>query len=290
MIIKNFRKIIFFVSFAFIVSFSLLCFVIFEYIISSKNSEVVFLDVGQGDSILIKTRNGQNILIDAGSDSRVLDRIGRHLPFFDKKIDILIATHPDSDHIGGISSVLDRFSVGLVIDTGVLHSSGARDSMIEKISLENISINYISSRVIYEFGDGMFLDLLYPLRSFEGIDIEDNNLASIVAKFTDNEIDFMLTGDAPVEVEEELVKIYGAYLSSEVLKAGHHGSKTSSAREFLFDVNPEVVVVSVGKDNKYGHPDKLVMESFISMGAIVFRTDKVGDISFLSDGRVFRMR
>lgn len=255
-----------------------------------SETEVVFLDIGQGDSVLIKTRYGQNILVDGGRDNRVLDRLGRNLSFFDRTFDLVIATHPDADHIAGLVSVLERYEVKLLLDPGVPHSSSVFSALQEVIARKQVPVRYVESRQTYELGEGVTLDVLYPNTSVVGKDIADNNTASIVVKFTDRDIDYILTGDAPQGVEEELVAQYGGYLDAEVLKAGHHGSNTSSSDLFLDTVTPEVAVIQVGAGNAYGHPNFRVLRRLESRNIPTLRNDELGDIRLLSNGEFVEWR
>lgn len=256
----------------------------------AQRTEVIFLDVGQGDSVLIKTRYGQNILIDAGRDMRVLDRLGRNLSFFDRTLDMVIATHPDSDHIAGLVGVVERYHVKLMLDSGVVHDSAVFKALAEAVAQKQIPVRLVESRQTYELGEGMVLDVLYPNSSFAGQDIDDNNAASIIIKFSDKNIDYILTGDAPSEAEEELVALYGSHVGAEVLKAGHHGSNTSSSDLFLDSVAPEVVVIQVGADNRYNHPSHQVLKRFEKRALPVLRNDELGDIRFVSDGEFVEWR
>ena len=290
MILKHLKQIIFLVAGATSVSV-ILCVILFVGIRARSNqTEVIFLDIGQGDSTLIKTKYGQNILIDGGKDNKVLDRLGRNLSFFDRKLDMVIATHPDADHIGGLISVLERYNVDLLLDPGVVHDSSMYEAMWDIVKEKQIPVQYVSERLIYEFGDNILMDVIYPNHDLVGKDIDDNNLASIVAKFSDGKIDYMLTGDAHIETEDELVEIFGSYLESEVLKAGHHGSKSSSGELFLNAVRPEVAVISCGRNNKFGHPTFRVLKNFRDRGVRVLRTDEIGDVRLVSDGEYVELR
>tara|TARA_B100001971_G_scaffold212022_1_gene241045 strand:+ start:23 stop:898 length:876 start_codon:yes stop_codon:yes gene_type:complete len=284
MILKHLKQITVFTAGALSVSFVLTVILFFGIHARASQTEVIFLDVGQGDSVLIKTKYGQNILIDGGRDNRVLDRLGRNLSFFDRKFDMVIATHPDSDHIAGLIPVLERYQVDLILDPGVIHDSSVFSAMREVILEKDIPIKYIESRQSYEFGEGIVLDVLFPNKSFVGKDIDDNNLASIIIKFSDGEIDYIFTGDAPIEIEDQLVALHGAYLDSEVLKIGHHGSYTSSSNLFLEAITPEVAVIQVGKDNRYNHPNFRVMRRLQDRNIPILRNDELGDIKLVSDG------
>ncbi len=284
MTLQKIKAIIVFASIGVFVSLSLSFVLAFNLFYKNGKMEVVFLDVGQGDSILIKMPQGQRVLIDGGADNKVLDRIGRNTSFFDRGFDLVIATHPDADHIAGIVPVLKRYPVGIFMDSGVLHTSAIFKALWQTIEENSILVQYIDSPVRYEFGSDVSMDVLYPNKSFVGLDIEDNNLASIVIILRHGSIDFFLGGDAPTSIEDSLVEIYGDLLDVEVLKLGHHGSKTSTSDIFLDATNPEVAVISVGKNNKYGHPDARVLSRLLKRDILILRTDQLGDIRFVSDG------
>lgn len=249
-----------------------------------SGSEVIFLDVGQGDGTLIKTAREQYILIDAGPTGAILDRLGRNLPFYVRRLDLVIATHPDADHIGGLPQVLRKYEVGRLLEPGVDHTSSVYKSWQEAMQERKIEPEIAQGRRIYDLGGDVALDIIYPDYNLTDKIISDNNEASIVAKFSHGQIDFLLTGDAPVSVEKRLAALYGDYLDSEVLKVGHHGSQTSSGEEFLYIVKPEVGVIQSGAGNRYGHPSSAVLRRLQKQGIFILRNDQQGDIKMKSDG------
>jgi beta-lactamase superfamily II metal-dependent hydrolase len=203
---------------------------------------------------------------------------------------MVIATHPDSDHIAGLIPVLERYDVDLLLDPGIIHDSSVHEAFNEVIEQKQIPVTYIESRHTYDLGEDVILDVLFPNKSFVGKDIDNNNAASIIIKFTDGEIDYVFTGDAPADVENQLVALHGVYLDSEVLKIGHHGSDTSSSDIFLDMITPEVAVIQVGKDNRYNHPNFRVLRSLQDRNIPVLRNDELGDIKLLSDGEFVEWR
>jgi competence protein ComEC len=243
-----------------------------------ENLSVSFLNVGQGDAILIKTPNDVQILIDGGSGAQILRALQKEMPFFDRSIDVIVATHPDRDHIGGLPDVFKRFYVATYIESGVYEDSDLYGSLrfyVEEENAKYISINAPTSFVL----DGVQFDILFPDRSVHGL---EKNSASIVMRVTYGNHSFLLMGDAPKSIERYLVWRHGEELESDVLKVGHHGSKTSSAEEFIATVNPSFAVISAGKDNRYGHPHKEVLSTFKKYevrivstmdGSVVFETD-----------------
>lgn len=251
----------------------------------AHNLKVTFLDVGQGDATLIESPSGTQVLIDGGPGSGVLRALSRELGFFDRDIDMIVATHPDQDHIGGLIDVLLRYDVDTVLLTENESDTPVFDSFEERVKEEGATIRYARRGQVYDLGSGAVgsttLTILFPDRDPSGL---ESNASSIVARLVYGETEFMFTGDSPQAIEEYLVEIDGNRLGSDVLKAGHHGSRTSSAHTFLEMTHPAYAIISAGKDNKYGHPHKEVIEAFNTFGIITKNTALVGSISFESDG------
>ena len=242
---------------------------------------VAFLDVGQGDAIFIEAPNGNQILIDAGSGRQVLRALGQIMPFYDRSIDLLIATHPDADHIGGFPEILKRYEVGMVMEPGV-GSDTATYQAFRQAAIQAVGTTTLARRGMKVALDSdLVLEILFPDQ--DPTDWETNT-ASIVARLTYGEGEFLLTGDSPVKIEKYLLSLDGRRLQSDVLKAGHHGSKTSSAPEFLAAVAPKYTIISAGKNNRYGHPHVSVLESLQKIATRILRTDELGTIIFQTDG------
>ncbi|TSC61296.1 MAG: hypothetical protein G01um1014107_51 [Parcubacteria group bacterium Gr01-1014_107] len=250
---------------------------------SSSNSKllVYFLNVDQGDAILIKAPSGNKMLIDGGPGSIVLEELSKALAFYDRKIEVILATHPDADHIGGLPGVLERYEVDFIIEPGVSADTRIFESF-EK-SLGNSKAQKLLARrgMKVDLGGGAVLVVLFPDRELSKVDPND---ASIVAKLFFGETDFMFTGDAPLKIEQYLVSLDGENLKSDVLKTGHHGSQTSTSEIFVNQVAPEYVVLSAGKDNKYGHPHSEVLEILRKSQARILGTYELGTILIKSDG------
>jgi competence protein ComEC len=244
---------------------------------------VTFLDVGQGDSILIQVPNGRQLLIDSGPDQSVVEQIGKSLSFFDQTIDIILATHSDADHIGGFPYVLDRYQVPLVIESEIASPTVTDRVFGEKVSQEHSArlIARSGERIILDQKRNIVVDILFPDQNPNGW---ETNEASIVVKVSYGDTSFLLTGDSPSEVEEHLVKLYSDQLHANVLKLGHHGSKTSSSDDFLHVVNPDIAIVSAGLGNKYGHPNPETIERVESGRAQILETAALGNIDCVSDG------
>lgn len=244
--------------------------------------KVSFLDVGQGDSILIESTNRNQILIDGGGDKRVLGKLSNTLPFFDKHIDVVIETHPDKDHIGGLPEVIERYQVGAFFEPGVESDNGVDDELKRRVTEKSIPSFLARKGMMVDMGDGSYLEILFPDRDVSGMETND---ASMVAKYVYGDTCFLLTGDSPSKIEEYLIGQYKESLECEVLKAGHHGSRTSTSKEYLHFVKPEYAIVSAGKDNSYGHPHQEVVENLEAVSAKILKTFDEGTTQMVSNGK-----
>ena len=242
---------------------------------------VVFLDVGQGDAIYIETPDGVQLLIDGGPDGSVVRALPKFMSLFDRKIDVVLATHSDKDHIGGLTDVLERYVVENIVRTKNTNDTSVAGVFATLESEENAAIQYAAAGQEFLLGASTTLSILFPASNPEGW---ESNSASIVAQLNYGEISFMLTGDAPVGIEEYLAESYGPLLESEVLKLGHHGSRTSTADSFLAAVDPIYAVVSAGKNNSYGHPHESVLAKVQAQGVDILSTASAGTVVFKSDG------
>lgn len=244
---------------------------------------VSFLDVGQGDAILIEGPTGIEMLIDGGKDRSVLREVPRVMGPLDRSIDILVATHPDADHIGGLPGVLKRYTVARFFEPGMDGETTIYESLEVAVDHERgITEGVLRTGMRIHLGDGAYADILHPEDNVA--QLRETNDASIMMRLVYGETEFMLTGDAPAWAEDRAVARYGDSLKSDVLKAGHHGSKTSTSPLFLAAVDPEIVVVSAGKDNSYGHPNADVVSRILASGASILSTISEGTITFVSDG------
>jgi len=245
---------------------------------------VVFLDIGQGDATLIQTPK-QNILIDGGPDKNIIRKLDQYIPLTKRHIDLMILTHPDGDHLIGLVEVLRRWSVGAVVESGIKSFSPAYIEFNSLIESKNIKRHIINTPQRMVLKDDLFFDFLWP---FSKELIENNkgdcNFLSLVAMLNYQENDFLFTGDATKETEEELI-LQNINPKADVLKVGHHGSKYSSSMDFLKEVEPEYAIISVGEDNNFGHPSLRVLDNFRKINAEALRTDKKGDIIFESNGQ-----
>lgn len=243
---------------------------------------VNFLDVGQGDSILIVTPRGGKILIDGGKDNLVLERLGRTLNIFDNKIDLVVATHDDLDHVGGLPAVIDRYQVDTLLTSLASSTGEAMQAVVESAETKEVKIINANHPQIINTADGVQLQILFPTQDMNGA--KDSNSASVVMRVVYGETSFLLTGDLPHAGELYLVSLYGDKLKSNVLKLGHHGSDSSTHPSFLQTVSPSAVVVSAGKNNSFGHPHQSVVDLVNKFGIQIFSTADEGNVVFKTDG------
>jgi competence protein ComEC len=245
--------------------------------------EVVFLDIGQGDAIFIETPNGTQVLIDGGPDKSVLRELGKVMHFWDRSLDMVIMSHPDLDHIAGLPSVFERFEVEYFMTPGVTADTGAYETLVQDVEKEGSQVLIAQQgRVWIDRDSGVYFDILFPDRDVSGV---ETNLASIVAKLVYGDTSFLFTGDSPQSIETYLAASMGGALDVDVLKLGHHGSKTSTSEEFLGYTSPDYAIISAGKDNRYGHPHREVLDTLERFNISYMNTAEVGRVVFRSDGQ-----
>ncbi|MCW9054499.1 MAG: MBL fold metallo-hydrolase [Candidatus Pacebacteria bacterium] len=244
---------------------------------------VAFLDVGQGDAIYIEAPNGNQMLVDGGSNTGVLRELSQVMPWGDRSIDVVLATHPDKDHIAGLIEVLSRYEVSQYLHSGVFNDTAVYEELQKTVSRSNVTAALArrGQRVVLDEVSGVYADILFPDRDVAHL---ETNSGSVIIRIVYGETEFMLTGDAQKTIERYLVYLNSRSLESDVLKAGHHGSKTSSDESFVRAVSPQVAVISAGEDNRYGHPHKEVIGLFNALGIETVNTADVGTILFESDG------
>jgi competence protein ComEC len=243
---------------------------------------VAFLDVGQGDAVLITMPDGRQMLIDGGPSATDLNwRLGQEMPFWDRSLDMVVNTHPDSDHLGGLVSLLDRYEVGKVLVTDIAGHSELYQQWETELAEEQLVATIGQAGMQLALSPGITTTILNPSPATAGIDEPNNH--SIVLYLQMDRISFLLPGDIETPVERNLVSAE-VPLAATVLKSPHHGSATSSSEAFLQAVQPQIVVISVGEDNGFGHPSREVLERYAEHGLTVLRTDERGTIEFSTDG------
>ena len=245
---------------------------------------IAFLDIGQGDAIFLEAPNGNQMLIDGGPPKAIQSALHKVMSFCYRSIDMLLVTNPDKDHMAGFIDVLNSYHVGQVVEPGT-DSPTATYAELEKSERERGVPKLLARRgqtIWLDKKHGIGFQVLFPDRAVSGL---TTNEGSIVGKLTYGNTSVLFTGDSPQNIEHYLVSLDGKNLKSDVLKVGHHGSRTSSSQEFVGFVSPTVAVISDGKGNSYGHPHKETLDTLEKFGVKVFRTDQAGTIVIKSDGQ-----
>jgi len=243
---------------------------------------VTFLDVGQGDAILVTLPDGRQMLIDGGPAATDLNwRLGREMPFWDRSLDVVINTHPDADHLGGLVSVLERYQVGQTIVSDMAGHDELYKEWQQQLDEANLEPIVGQSGMALSLGQGITATILSPGPHTLGADNPNDH--SVVIHLQIGQISFLLPGDIETPIERNLVYA-DVPLTATVLKSPHHGSNTSSSEAFLEAVNPQIVIISVGEDNKFGHPSSAVLDRYAERGITVLRTDELGTIELITDG------
>ena len=251
---------------------------------------VAFLDVGQGDAIFIESPSGAQVLVDGGPNAKVLSELGKMMPLYDRSIDMLILTNPDQDHFAGFLDVLQQYEVKMVMEPGTVGKSKLYPEFQKAVTGEGAARVLARRGQVVDLGGGAYLNILFPDRD---VSTEAPNDGSIVMQLVYGETEIMLTGDATSKVERQLLTLQNLLdteclvncsLESNVLKVGHHGSRTSTGANFVAAVAPEYAIISLGKDNRYGHPHKEVLDTLAKAGVKVFRTDGNGTVILHPNG------
>jgi competence protein ComEC len=249
---------------------------------------VHILDVGQGDAIFIEGPHGQQILIDGGPEPSVLlSGLGERMPFWDHSLDLVVLTHPELDHVGGLVDVLQRYDVGLVLDSGQECGSATCEAWRAQIEEKEIPCRRSQSGMSLELGEGVRLQVLHPPAPLMTNTSSDSNNNSVVLRLEYGRFSALLTGDVQWEAEEVLVAS-GQPLNSLLLKVPHHGADTSLTAPFLEAVDPEVAIISVGADNNFGHPAEVTLEKLEEIP--IYRTDLNGSITVVTDDQRYWVR
>jgi competence protein ComEC len=268
----------------------ILCCTVLKPLPSNNTAHIFMLDIGQGDSFLIEAADGKKLLIDGGRDTTVLSELSKVLPPGDNTIDIMIATHPDADHIGGLQYVLERYHVGLFLTSQVLTDTKTFTALYKELLKEHIASYYVRRGMV------ITLDTVHPATFtilFPDRDTTNwiTNPASVVGKLQVGTRTALFTGDSPSSVEHYLVEVQkttptlpSMNLKSDILKLGHHGSKFSSSTEYLQAVSPVLALISAGIDNKYGHPNVETLARLKMLNIPWISTQQKGTVDLTTDG------
>ncbi|MDR0649049.1 MAG: MBL fold metallo-hydrolase [Synergistaceae bacterium] len=246
--------------------------------LSSDGLSFYAFDVGQGDSFLFRFPDGSNALVDSGTRKSAGKLVAKLRRLGVSKIDLVVATHPHADHIGGMKDVINSFEVGKVWDSGYNHGSPVQREMLETIRDKKIRFGRPRAGFVEKRG-GATIEVLAPKQPISGTQSDPNN-NSIVLRVAYGEVSFLMTGD----IEEAGRARAGPFPKSSVLKAAHHGSANGTDDKLMTDVRPEIAVLSYGRGNQYGHPHKAVLKLLKKHGTRVYATAD-GDITITTDGK-----
>lgn len=257
-----------------------------EELTAAGEISVHYIDVGQGDCAFVKT-DGMNVLIDSGEYTAEENVIAYLSDLGIDRLDMVIASHPHSDHIGSMNRVIDKFGADVVVmpklTAEMIPTTSSYEKLLKSVKKCGGKIEYAKVGNVYELAEGCELEIIAPLK-----DYDDLNNYSIVARLRHGSKSFLFTGDIEKTAERDILES-GADISADVLKIAHHGSHTSSLKAFLQAVAPEYAVISVGSPNDYGHPHKETTKLLDKLGITVYRTDLSGTITFISDGESLRI-
>ena len=244
---------------------------------------VAFLEIGQGDAVLITTPNGRQILIDGGpSPAHLGQRLGDEMPFWDRSLDMVINTHPDMDHLGGLVELVDRYEIETVLVSDAEGRSSLYRAWVNQLEAADLLTTVAQQGMTLQLDEGVQAQVLNPGPASQFA--ESPNDHSVVIKVSLGEISFLLTGDIEEEVERTLARS-SLDLQATILKSPHHGSKTSSSSAFLDAVNPQIAVISAGVENRFGHPHEVVLQRYAERGINTLRTDQLGTVELITDGK-----
>lgn len=244
------------------------------------NTRVSFLDIGQGDSIYIRTPDDYFILIDGGPSVSVLEQLADVIPRYNRRIDLVVLTHPHADHVNGLVEVVKRFDVGSVMIVGTPSGNTYYQEFLRLCDEWSIPLYYGQADRDIKVGSDLYLDIVWPSHSIAGVEFENLNNASLAMRVITPEKVIMLSGDAEIEEELEIINS-GFDLSADIFKSGHHGSRTANSDNFLDEINPDTVVIQSGTGNSFGHPHKEALENFLERAIQVRRNDLEGRVNFI---------
>lgn len=249
---------------------------------SGNKLRVIFLDVGQGASQLLISPSGRTMLVDAGNNNMEQQMLDYLRQFGVDRIDIMVGTHPDADHIGGLDAVIDHHEIGAIYMPKIQSNTKTFESLLQSIRSKGLKVKSAQSGLRLDWDDEVKVEMLAPVEVSD-----DSNNMSAVLKVSYGGTSFLLTGDAERESEKAMMAS-GKDLRADVLLVGHHGSKSSTSLSFLQQVSPKFAVIQVG-DNSYGHPKQEILNRLNKNGVQVYRNDLQGTIEIASDGQSYEI-
>ncbi len=259
---------------------------IYYYVANESRGDILtvsFLNIGQGDAIFIQAPNGNQILVDSGPPHSVLSELRHVMPLYDRSIDMLVITNPDADHIGGFIDAVTHLEVSSMLEPGTRSDSAINKELHRDLVDRSVPITVAQRgmKIMIDPVRNIYFSVLFPDRN---VSLLTTNDGSLQMKLIYGETSYMLTGDSPQKIEEYLVSL-GDDVQATVLKAGHHGSRTSTGEIFVRAVHPQLVVISCGKNNSYGHPHKETLDTLHKLHVPYIITAEYGRIITTSDGK-----
>ena len=259
--------------------------------VAQEKMVVTVLDVGQADAILLQTE-GKNILVDSGLSDNADKLVAELKKLGVKKVDILVATHPHADHIGGMNAVLKNFEVGKIYDSGQVTTSKMYQKYLKTVKEKKIPFALLRASDRIEFGsDGAVLEVLGPQEPLLKDTRSDVNANSIVMRLAYKKFTMMLAADATSETEARILQVFAKdKVHSQVLKVAHHTSKYSNTDAWLEAVKPEVAIASYSKENEYGFPHQVTLKRLSKVGAKYYNTADNGNVRVTTDGESYQIK
>ncbi|MEK7517391.1 MAG: MBL fold metallo-hydrolase [Patescibacteria group bacterium] len=265
-----------------------------SFVLQDHKLHIVFCDVGQGDAIYIKTPSNSDILIDGGPNESVLSCLGSNMPFWDKTLELVILTHPHADHLNGLISVAENYKIIAFATEDLKNKTQGFAKLMDLIkNQERIKIQYVYAGDKFELKDEVVLEVVGPTKKFLQLTSPGGNIgesgefASVLSLIKYKGFEVLLTGDSQASELSEAIQSFDFaqdFSTVSVLQVPHHGSKTGLNSDILDSIKPELAVISVGSNNKYGHPAKEIIEILRDRDIKILRTDRDGEIEIVSDG------
>lgn len=253
---------------------------------------LIICDVGQGDGILIRTPKGNDIVVDGGPNDKILNCLSKHLPFWDRDIELMLMTHPDADHLTGLISVTQSYNILNFVTVNIPRETAVYKRFMDLLASNKIIPKYMFAGDNIDFGDGVTTTLFWPEEDFfianaafaeHSIGVND---FAIVQVLSYGNFKALLTADVGANILDQFAQDIGKV---DVLKVPHHGSKTGMSDLFLTNIRPEIGVISVGASNRYGHPTQIMLDLLAKYNIEIFRTDKNGEVEVVSDGQRYNI-
>ncbi len=245
---------------------------------NSTNLRLYFFDIGQGDTIFMDTPSHFQVLVDGGPNNEVVSELSKVMPIGDTTLDLVVVTHNHADHIGGLVDVLRHYDVAEIWISGAIHTTEGFQEMLELIRDRGVKVTVVTAgQTVAQ--DGLEGIALFPLTNQTGLSPENQHDSSLVTYWQYGTNSWLLTGDAETEHETQMLA-RGLIKPVTILKIGHHGSNTSTSEELLKAAQPKYAVISLGENNRYGHPHQVTLDKLATFGIPVLRTDQAGTIRF----------